>query len=129
MRQDRLHPKGTHMSKDNLTLTTQKNGRTMEWITIIEDGIPVWVRKNSIKKHELMKKLEQLIHQAMELEDDEPVIELRCTTGERYQISYFHYASLYLCEELEGRYSTLSTLMDALWELPGMESAENCHLV
>ena len=76
-----------------------------------------------------MKKLEQLIHQAMELEDDEPVIELLCTTGERYQISYFHYASLYLCEELEGRYSTLSTLMDALWELPGMESAENCHLV
>ena len=101
----------------------------MEWITIIEDEIPVWVRKNSIKKHELMKKLEQLIHQAMELEDDEPVIELLCTTGERYQISYFHYASLYLCEELEGRYSTLSTLMDALWELPGMEIAENCHLV
>lgn len=105
------------MKQEPLTLTTVKNGKTQEWITIIEDGIPVWVAKNSMKKHELMEKLNELFHQAIQNEDDEPVAEIRCSCGKSYQINYFPTASLYLCEDLEGRYATLSTLTDALWEL------------
>ena len=105
------------MNQETLTLTTVKNGKTQEWITIIEDGIPVWVAKNSGGKHELLEKLDELFQEAIQNEDDEPVIEIRCRSGQTFQISYFPFATLYLCEELEGRYSTLSTLTDALWEL------------
>lgn len=105
------------MKQDTFTLTTVKNGKTQEWITIIEDGIPVWVAKNSVKKHELMEKLDELFHQAIQNEDDEPVAEIQCQSGRNYQVNYFPAASLYLCEHLEGRYATLSSLTDALWEL------------
>ena len=104
------------MKQEPLTLTTVKNGKTREWITIIEDGIPVWVAKNSVEKHDLMKRLEELFNQALQNEDDEPAAEILCESGLCYQISYFPAASLYLCEDLEGRYATLSSLTDALWE-------------
>ena len=104
------------MKQEPLTLTTVNNGKIQEWITVVEDGIPVWVAKNSIKKHELMEKLDDLFHQAIENEDDEPVVEILCCSEKNYQISYFPAASLYLCEDLEGRYATLSALVDALWE-------------
>lgn len=98
-------------------LSITKNGKTQQWITVIEDGIPVWVLQNNTKKHELMGHLEQLFNQAVQNDDDEPVIRISCKSGVNYLISYFPYATLYLCEELEGRYATLSTLTDALWEL------------
>lgn len=117
------------MKQEPFTLTTVKNGKTQEWITIIEDGIPVWVAKNSVKKHELMEKLGELFRQAIQNEDDEPVVEIRCISGKKYQINYFQTASLYLCEELEGRYSTLSTLTDALWELLVNQSITDYQLL
>ncbi|MCI7100118.1 MAG: hypothetical protein MR966_14680 [Lachnospiraceae bacterium] len=117
------------MKQEPLTLTTVNNGRTQEWITVVEDGIPVWVAKNSIKKHELMEKLDDLFHQAIENEDDEPVVEILCRSEKSYQISYFPAASLYLCEDLEGRYATLSTLVDAIWELLACQEIREYRLV
>ncbi|MDD7390506.1 MAG: hypothetical protein PUG60_12820 [Lachnospiraceae bacterium] len=117
------------MKQESLTLTTVKNGKPQEWITVIEDGIPVWVAKNSVKKHELMEKLDDLFHQAIENEDDEPVVEIYCRSGADYQISYFPAASLYLCEELEGRYATLSTLVDAIWELLACQEIQEYRLL
>ena len=104
------------MQQKHLTLTTIKNGKTYEWITIVEDGIPVWVSKSSLKKQQFMEQLHLLFQEAL-ADDDEPVIEITCQSGQRYQISYFEAASLYLCENLEGRYSTLSTMADAMWDL------------
>lgn len=117
------------MKQDSLTLTTVKNGKIQEWITVIEDGIPVWVAKNSVKKHELMEKLDDLFHQAIENEDDEPVVEILCRSQASYQISYFPAASLYLCENLEGRYATLSTLVDAIWELLACQEIQEYRLL
>lgn len=117
------------MKQEPITLTTVKNGKIQEWITIIEDGIPVWVAKNSIKKHELMEKLADLFHQAIENEDDEPVAEIICSSGKNYQVSYFPAASLYLCEDLEGRYATLSTFVDAIWELLACQEILDCRLL
>lgn len=116
------------MKQKPLTLTTVKNGKIQEWITVVEDGIPVWVAKNSIKKHELMEKLTDLFHQAIENEDDEPVAEIICRR-KNYQINYFPAASLYLCEDLEGRYATLSTLVDAIWELLAGCEIMDCRLL
>lgn len=116
------------MKQEPITITTVKNGKKQEWITVIEDGIPVWVAKNSIGKHELMEKLADLFHQAIENEDDEPVVEILCRK-ESYQINYFPAASLYLCEDLEGRYATLSTLVDALWELLADRAITECRLL
>ncbi|MGN0293289.1 MAG: hypothetical protein ACI4D3_04710 [Lachnospiraceae bacterium] len=117
------------MKQKPLTLTTVKNGKIRKWITVVEDGIPVWVAENSIKKHELMEKLDGLFHQAIENEDDEPVVEIRSCSGKNYQVSYFPAASLYLCEDLEGRYATLSTLMDALWELLACQEIQEYRLL
>lgn len=117
------------MKQEPLTLTTVKNGKIHEWITVIEDGIPVWVTKNSIKKHELMEKLADLFHQAIENKDDEPVVEIICSSGQNYQVNYFSAASLYLCENLEGRYATLSTLVDAMWELLACQEILNYRLL
>ena len=116
------------MKQESITLTTVKNGKKQEWITNIEDGIPVWVAKNSVKKQELMEKLADLFHQAIENEDDEPVVEILCRE-ETYQINYFPAASLYLCENLEGRYSTLSTFVDAIWELLASQEIMECRLL
>ncbi|MDO5409285.1 MAG: hypothetical protein Q4F21_02395 [Lachnospiraceae bacterium] len=117
------------MNQDVLTLTTVKNGKKQEWITIIEDGIPVWVLRNSQKKHELMEKLSELFHQAIQNEDDEPSAEILCGSGKKFQISYFPAASLYLCEDLEGRYATLSAMTDAVWELLADQTIESCRLL
>ena len=117
------------MKQDMPTLTTIKNGKIQEWITIVEDGIPVWKLKNSAKKHELMEKLKILFHQAISEDDDEPVAEIQCESGEIYQIFFFPAASLYLCESLEGRYATLSALIDALWELLAKQTILHCKLL
>lgn len=117
------------MNQDTPTLTTVKNGKTQEWITIIEDGIPVWVVKNSCQKHTFLEKLDTLLQEASQEDDDEPVIEIQCQSGQIFQVHYFPFASLYLCEELEGRYSTLSTLADALWELLKNQTITNYRLL
>ena len=105
------------VTNENLTLTTQNNGRTYEWITIIENGIPQWVLKSSMKKHTIMENLDRLFKEAISQGDDEPVIKILTKSGKCFYISHFPYAGLFLCEDLEGRYSTVSTLTDALWDL------------
>lgn len=116
------------MRDEILTITTQKNGKNLEWITIIEDGIPMWIPKKNAAKHLLIKQLDDLFQEAREQGDDEPVVAVICEEAS-YEVTYFQAAGLYLCDDLEDRYVTLATLTDALWGLVCDKNLVACKLL
>lgn len=116
------------MNDKTLSITTIKNGKELEWITIIEDGIPMWVPRKNADKHLLIQQLDDLFKEAREAEDDEPVVAIICEEA-TYEVTYFQAAGLYLCDDLEDRYVTLATLTDALWGLVCDKNLVGCKLL
>lgn len=116
------------MSENTLSITTIKNGKELEWVTIIEDGIPMWIPKKNAAKHLLIEQLDQLFKEAVADGDDEPVVALVCEEV-TYEVTYFQAAGLYLCDDLEDRYVTLATLTDALWGLVCDKNLISCELL
>lgn len=96
-----------------LRLATIYDGVETEWVTIIEDGIPKWIPVTNDKKKDFLEQISSLLEHAT---DDEPII-LITTDAHTYELTYFESAGLYLCEDLEGRYASLETIVDALWEV------------
>jgi len=103
-------------SQNTPTITTQINGRDVAWVTIVENGIPSWVRIREDHKEALWNTVQSLFHKAKELQDEEPTVEIR-TESNLYCITFFEYGSVYLSDTLEKRYGKLSELYDDLWDL------------
>jgi hypothetical protein len=106
----------TENCSPSLRLCTIYNQQETEWVTVIENGIPRWVAVSDKKKQELLDKISSLLKEASSLLDDEPIISI-VTDSHTYVLNYFEMAGLYLCDDLEGRYASLSSIIDALWEL------------